>query len=235
MKLEIILLSLAFLMVHCQSIHNRANGIAVQCGVNAAEVKANKYVKLLNSDEREISGSELNALEGMIVMDLLASSPIYFTSKGCVIVPNVPGTIHVRNPKSESTISFPVQDLSQQPDFLIKHMLPYRGLWFRVTCDWPDPYTERMIKIPIEIEHLQDPGGLALSIQLHPLDTRDAGMRVLYTKKIGQLELDLPEAYSLETIPAGNYMITVMGRHIGENLHGADRKLSPDYCVMNLK
>lgn len=227
-------LSLLSLNYGCDSLKNKTDFIALECGLDQKSVGQNNYIKLLTSQGKGYQASDLPALKIEFKNGQDEIKPLSVTSRGCLLVPRDAGLLQVLDSRtSESATLNLASSAVPKRDIQTLNLKPKPDIQAQLACPAEGLFASENLRQPLFVSTNGDIAGLDLRLDL--LNSVNDLIRTLYHKPKGSTEISIPETLDLRDIVEGTYILKVYGHHLSQGIESRPQLLSSEKpCFLNI-
>jgi hypothetical protein len=217
----------------CDTLKNRTDSIALECGLDQKSVGQNSYLKLLNSQGTGFEAADLPALKSQFRSGQGETKPVPMTSRGCVILPHDAGLLQVFDSRNSESLTLNIGPGAPKREFQTLNLKPKPDIQFRLACPAEGIFASEKFSQPLFINSNGDIAGLDFRLELLNLDNEL--VRTLHHKPKGSTELSLPETFDIRDITEGTYALKVYGHHLSQGIDSRPQLLSSEKpCILNI-
>jgi hypothetical protein len=217
----------------CDTLKNRTDSIALECGLDQKSVGQNSYLKLLNSQGTGYEAADLPALKSQFRTGEGETKPLPMTSRGCVILPRDAGLLQVLDSRNSESLTLNIGPGAPKREFQTLNLKSKPDIQLRLACPAEGIFASENFPQPLFINSNGDIAGLDFRLELLNLDNEL--IRTLYHKPKGSTELLLPETFDIRDITEGTYALKVYGHHLSQGIDSRPQLLSSEKpCILNV-
>jgi hypothetical protein len=227
------ILALQLSLTGCDSLKNKTDRIAVECGMDQKNVGQHAYIKLLSPDGNGYESTDISSLK-IDFKNLKGEVAILpLTTRACIVLPHESGLLRVVDSRNGDSLSRVFEPGPAKRDFLSLNLAPKPEIQANLACPEEGIFASESIKQPLYVNVSGEIAGL--DIRLDVFDQDNNFVKTLYRKAMGITQYSLPADFDIRDMKEGTYLLKIYGHHLAQGLESRPQLLSSEKnCRLNV-
>ncbi|MDQ3231904.1 MAG: hypothetical protein M3Q07_08805 [Pseudobdellovibrionaceae bacterium] len=219
-------ITLAFFVQACDTLNNRANVIAVECGLDKASIGQRNFVKLLSSSGIAYENSVAETLKARFRLESGNHVSLSITPRACIELPSDAGILQIVDSRNGESLARKVAPESSARGLISLNLSPKPDFQAHLPCSNEGIFASDTLKNPLFVTLTGEASGLDLRLDV--FSHENTFLKTLLHKRMGESEVSFPNIIDVSDIKDGNYYLKIYGHHLSDGIDSRPLHLGSD-------